>query len=150
MEQKSKKQLEYDKPTICTKCGAPLEYLGIGYYRCTECGEELKDRFCQIKEYLEAHPKATAVTVSKELGIDLSYINKLLRMGRLEIPEDSDVFIGCELCGRSIRYGRVCSSCAATAGHKIQGVAITPAEIGETPKKTDGKMRYITEEKRHH
>ena len=150
MGKKIQKKLEFDKPTACIKCGSPLEYLGIGYYRCTDCGEEMKDKFCQIKEYLEEHPKATAVTVSKDLGIDLSYINKLLRMGRLEIPEDSDVFIGCELCGRSIRYGRVCSACAIAAGHKIQGVAITASEVGESPKNGDCKMRYITEEKHHH
>lgn len=150
MEKKSLKQIELDKPTTCTICGAPLEYLGIGYYRCTECGTEVKDRFCQIKEYLEKNPKATALAVSQALGIDVSYINKLLRMGRLEIPDDSDVFIACELCGRSIRYGRVCSSCAVASGHKIQGVAITPSEVGETPKKVDGKMHYATSEKRHH
>lgn len=126
----------------CEICGGILKESGLGIYVCSQCGHEILSEFGQIKQYIEEHGASTAIQISDGTGISVTRIDKYLREGRIEIPEGSDVFIPCLKCGTDIRYGKYCPACAAQLTKQFQS-AIMSTEIGETPKKNQGKMRYI-------
>ena len=67
-----------------------------------------------------------------------------LREGRLEIPENSPIYIKCESCRCDIRSGRYCKECAAKLSKDLEGaMRMDEYEIGEVPKMKQGKMHYI-------
>ena len=93
--------------------------------------------FKKVKEYL----------AEQETKVPIHVIDKLLRQGRIEIPESEEKFLPCEKCGKDIRYGRFCPECAASLGKEIKGM-LTYGEIGEVPKKPPtGKMHFLGKEK---
>lgn len=136
-------------PTKCKQCKVTLKYMGSGCYICPSCEQIYKDDFCKVKEYLYEHPHATVVVVSEDTGVAVPIITKLLREGRLEIPEGSPIYIPCEKCGTDIRYGKYCRECAHKLSKDFKAVLISESEIGEPPKhKTgEGKMHYLTKDK---
>ena len=71
-------------------------------------------------------------------------IQKFLYQGRIEIPDGSDSYIKCQMCGADIRYGRFCPDCMAKLNKENQ----TAVYVGEKPKhKRDhnGKMHTLDE-----
>ena len=142
-KQNTTRELKWEmKPTGCSKCGGELEFRGHGEYRCKSCGNVETDDFGKVKKYLDANGPATALTISEATGVPIDRINGFLREGRVEIPENSEVYIRCEKCGTEIRFGRYCPACASKLTMELKGVF----EAGEVPKKkpnADGKMRFL-------
>ena len=58
-----------------------------------------------IREYLETHGPQNAVTIADATGVSVKTIQKFLYQGRIEIPDGSDSYIKCQMCGADIRYG---------------------------------------------
>ena len=105
----------YHVPEKCDKCGGELEYIGIGEYKCRECGNIMRDDFGKVRHYLESHEDETLLQVSKATGIDKDEIEAMVRDERLEISKHSKVFFRCKACGKPITTGIYCPECAKLA-----------------------------------
>jgi len=134
------------KPTSCEKCGGRVEYKGIGEYKCEDCKAVMYDDYGKVRNYLEENRGATQGEVAAATGVSTNTIRQLLRDDRLEVAENSAVFLHCEICGSPIRSGRYCVACekkkiladsSSSTGQKklIQG-------FGKSPHGDTGSMRF--------
>lgn len=126
----------------CKLCNGILRDLGFDTYTCSHCGQESLSDFGSIKKFLEENGASTALQISEGTGISVNRIERYLREGRIEIPEGSEIYIPCLKCNTDIRYGKYCPACAAQLTKQFQS-AILQTEIGEIPRKKQGKMRYL-------
>ncbi len=146
MDQRSK-MLVGDRPIRCQVCGGKLEYKGRGAYQCTSCGKVSLDTFGKVRTYIEEHGPSPATEISLATGVRIAVIEDYLKHGRLEIPENSEVFIKCEKCGCEIRYGRFCPECAKSLANDVKK-AFLVEDVGECPKRMSGKMRYMGKDRK--
>ena len=101
----------YHRPTKCPECGGIMKFKGCGEYRCEDCRYVEYDDYGKVRNYVEKHAGATAAQVAEATGVKQKTIRTMLKESRLEIAEGSKSFMKCEMCGASIRAGRVCSKC---------------------------------------
>lgn len=145
-KEKFEKEFLERKPNRCSKCKGRLKYIGGGYYECYDCGNKETDDFGKVKDFIDEFGPRPAVIIYEHTGVPVDIINGMLKQGRLEIPEGSKVYIECESCGCSIRYGRYCPDCIRAKTNNLKGVFFN-ADVGEKPKneppKQDGKMRFF-------
>lgn len=128
-----KEQYKLRRPLICKRCGGPMHPLYSGTYECKECKQVELDDFGKVKAYIEEHGRQPAAVLAEETGVSIETIQYLLRSGRLEIPEGSDVYISCERCGCDIRYGRYCQECMKILSGDVKK-AFFNEDAGERPK----------------
>ncbi len=133
--------LQDDSQIICPECGVFMKYTYGGRFVCEKCGAEQLNDYGKIKEFLQEHGPTNAIELSSQTGVKRSKITQFLREGKVEIPENSPIYIHCRKCGVAIRYGNYCSKCAHS--NNIQG-----AYVGEIPKyiqngDSSGKMRFM-------
>lgn len=102
---------KYNIPRVCEKCGGVMVFKGVGEYQCEDCGELAYDDYGKVRNYIEEHKGATAAQIEEAIGVSQKTIRLLLREGRLEVTEDSRMFLHCEICDKSIRSGRFCPEC---------------------------------------
>ena len=145
---KSLKNKEYKLLEVgrCENCGGILKDAGVGIYVCSQCGHETLSPFGKVKKYIQENGPDNAYNISQGTGVPVSRIDKFLREGRIEIPDGSDCYITCGMCGTDIRYGRYCPTCATKLKKELSS-ALIATEIGEVPKKS-GKMRYMSLDER--
>lgn len=136
MAERKLRHLNDETTFICSQCSTPMQYKHGGIYICTSCGEEQLNDFGKIKRYIDEHGPTNAIELSAKTGVSRSKIGEFLRLGRVEIPENSPVFIHCKSCGVAIRYGNYCSDCVHSKN--IQG-----AYVGEVAKGNHNKMRFL-------
>lgn len=129
----------------CRNCGRIFNYLA-GPLTCQRCRELLEAKFQEVKEYIRENPGVGISEVADACDVEPSQIQQWLREERLELTENSPIYLTCEGCGASIRCGRFCSQCKndVTAGFKSVLDANRPKEA---PKheftKDNPKMRYF-------
>lgn len=133
---------------VCIRCKKIFTYLGYGHYYCSICKVQDNEDFSKVKEYIYENGVASAIEVSDHTGVSLKIIEQYLKEGRLEIPENSPIFIRCEMCSVDIRSGRLCRECASRLNHATRKkMDFDDEQIGEVPKKIVGKMRFLKNEK---
>lgn len=98
-------------PQACEKCGKTLRFMGVGTYKCMECGHEMYDDYGKVRNYLDAHVGATVQEVEQATKVPRGKIRQLVRDERLEIAANSAMFLSCDRCGINIRSGRYCEAC---------------------------------------
>ncbi|BCJ95825.1 hypothetical protein acsn021_33940 [Anaerocolumna cellulosilytica] len=129
----------------CARCGGMFWYQGTGKRICSKCKKEDDEQFEIVKSYIYENLSATIMDVSKETGVRVARIKAFLREGRLVIPDNSAIFLNCEACGTSIKFGRICRTCADTLTGEIKkAMDVSEYEIGEKPNLNSGKMRFLT------
>ncbi len=128
-----------DSQFWCPECHILMQYKYAGKFVCEKCGCEQYNDFGKIKKYLDENGPTNAVELSANTGVRKSKIGEYLRLGRVEIPENSSVFIHCKSCGVPIRFGNYCANCVHSKN--IQG-----AFIGEVAKSANSKMRFLDSE----
>lgn len=101
----------YHVPRLCKECGGVMIYKGVGEYRCEDCDYLDFDDYGKVRLYIEKHRGATAAEIESAVGVSQRIIRKLLRDGRIEVAENSKVFLRCERCGKNIRSGQYCPEC---------------------------------------
>lgn len=101
----------YHRPTKCPECGGSMKFKGCGEYRCENCKYIAYDDYGKVRNYVEKHAGVTAAQAAEATGVKQKTIRLMLKESRLEIAEDSNSFMKCEMCGANIRAGRVCSKC---------------------------------------
>lgn len=127
---------------ICERCGKQVRYQGGGVYECTACGHIVLDDLGKVKDYIEKNGPASVATISAAIGVQPEVVVYLLKSGRIEIPEGSEVYVKCEKCGCDIRYGRYCQDCIKTMAGGLEAMFMT--EAGEKPKREfDGEKRKL-------
>lgn len=102
---------EYHRPRLCEKCGGVMVFKGVGEYQCEDCKALAYDDYGKVRLYIEGHKGATASEIEAETGVKQRTIRNMLKEGRLEVAPDSRAFLHCEMCGKAIRYGRLCPEC---------------------------------------
>ena len=73
------------KPSICKNCGTPLEYSGLGEYKCPDCGRKEYDSYGIVRIYLEQHPGANILQVEKNTGIPRQKISRMISEDRFSV-----------------------------------------------------------------
>ena len=127
----------------CSKCGVQMTYIYGEMFECKSCGNKELSDFGIIKEFLEKNGPRPAIVIHDKTGIPVDYINKLLREGRMEIPDGSDSYIKCQKCGTDIRYGKYCPDCMITLTKNVSQALWMP-EVGEKPKIISKKNSEIS------
>jgi hypothetical protein len=89
-----------------------MVYKGVGEYECESCGNIEYDDYGVVRNYIEKHRGATVVEISSATGISQNTINMLLREERLQVANNSRVFLKCAACGKDIVSGQYCTECA--------------------------------------
>lgn len=132
----------------CMRCRGLFVYSGIGHAICPRCREAEAREFSWVKNYVYANPGATMIEVEEATGVPIHQITEYLKAGRLEIPNNSPIFIKCEKCGQDIRSGRFCSECAHKLSAKLRKeLEFDEFQIGEKPTRpSGGKMRFLGKE----
>ncbi len=106
---------KYHTPLECELCGDTLTFMGVGEYKCDRCGHLMYDDYGIVRNYLEKHKGVTVVQIAAATGISQAQIQQMLKEERLEISDNSRVFLRCEACGKEIKSGRFCITCEKLA-----------------------------------
>lgn len=97
----------------CRSCGRIFNYLS-GAPICPACRESMEAKFQEVKEYVREHRGVSIPEVAEACDVDPAQIRQWLKDDRLEVTEDSAMFLNCESCGSPIRSGRFCERCKAS------------------------------------
>lgn len=130
----------------CRKCKKIFNYLS-GPVICPSCKDSLEKKFQEVKKYIGDHRGATMQEVAEECEVDVAQIRQWLREERLELTEESAVFLTCESCGAPIRSGRYCDACRNNIANGFENIIKSnqPPEP-KAPRKQDKenpKMRFL-------
>lgn len=101
----------YHMPRVCTECGGVMIFKGVGEYHCEDCGKVAYDDYGKVRLYLEKNPGANLMKLEQETGVSQKTIRQMLRESRIQVSENSQTFLHCEMCGTNIRFGRLCPTC---------------------------------------
>jgi len=131
----------------CRGCGKIFNYVA-GPIQCPACRDKLEAKFQEVKEYIRENPGVSIPEVSETCDVEASQIRQWLREERLQLAEDSPIYLNCEGCGANIRLGKYCEKCKLNMTHEFNNILNSRKPAQEpTPKKTDpsarGKMRYL-------
>lgn len=110
----------YNVPRTCDICGGVMVFMGVGEYRCEKCGDVGYDDYGKVRLYIEKHKGATASEVEMGTGVPQRTIRRLLKESRIEVADNSKMFLRCELCGKEIRSGRYCVECEVKVHRKME------------------------------
>lgn len=93
----------------CPECGKLFVHTERNL--CPECVRREDDDFERVRRFLRDEPQATIERVSRMTGVSEPVILRLLRHGRLTLPEGSPIALRCERCEAPIDAGRLCKAC---------------------------------------
>ena len=129
----------------CRVCGKIFNYVS-GPSTCPACRESLEAKFQEVKEYIREHKGVGITQVAEACDVEPAQIRQWLKDDRLEVTEDSALYLTCESCGAAIRSGRFCEKCKNNVTQDLKNILNTgrpkPAPKKET--KEDGaKMRFL-------
>ena len=130
----------------CRGCGKLFNYVS-GPFMCPACREKMEEKFQEVKEFIRENPGVHIHEIAEECDVDPNQIRQWLREERLEVTEDSPLFLNCEGCGASIRSGKYCDKCknALAAGFNSVLSANKPKEPQISKKEKDNpKMRFLS------
>ena len=116
----------------CSQCGSPMDYMAMGEYKCPNCRNVEYDDYGKIRNYLDEHGPTPATIIERDTGVRRVVINDYLRKGKLEINDASPIFIKCEICGKDIKFGRICAACAKNAVSRTES-RFSKDDIGDEP-----------------
>lgn len=119
----------------CKQCG---RYLNNLYKEelCPACIE--MNLFAEVKEYIRSNVVKES-DVAEHFGIPISKVRSWIKDGRIQYKmEDGKTTssVYCQICGKTIEFGTICSDCRKSAGLQV----ITRQNV---PQETDSSMRFI-------
>ena len=107
----------------------------------------MEAKFQQVKEYVRVHPGVGIPEVSEACDVEHSQIRQWLKDERLEVTEDSAIYLNCEACGKPIRCGRFCEGCKIDMTRGFKNVMRREPAPAPTNKKsnenTNPRMRFL-------
>lgn len=129
----------------CRVCGRIYNYVS-GPNTCPACRESLEAKFQEVKEYIREHKGVGITQVAEACDVEPAQIRQWLKDERLEVTEDSALYLTCESCGAAIRSGRFCEKCKNNVTQDLKNILSTGRPKPEPKKETkdDGaKMRFL-------
>ena len=130
----------------CRLCGRIFNYMA-GPITCQVCRESMEAKFQEVKEYIRTHPGVGIPEVSAACDVEPSQIRQWLRDERLEVTEDSPIYLTCDGCGGPIRSGTLCEKCKMNTAAGFRDVIQKSRPVATPPKVTKpdnkSKMRYL-------
>ncbi len=115
-----------------------------------KCREEMEVKFQEVKEFIRQNPGVGINEVSVACEVSSSQIQQWLREERLEVTENSPIFLMCEGCGANIRCGKYCDKCKnnVTSGFKQVLNEYKPKQENKSnahskDPKDNPRMRYL-------
>lgn len=94
----------------CKVCG-DLFLHNNGDVICSKCLKKDEEEFGIVKSFLWDNPKATLPQVVDNTGVSEKKIIRYIKEGRIMLADMSEVPNYCEMCGKLIAQGRICSEC---------------------------------------
>lgn len=128
----------------CRNCGRLFNYIS-GIVICPACKESLEAKFQEVKEYIREHKGAGIQEVAEACDVETAQIRQWLREERLEVTENSALFLNCESCGTPIRSGRYCDKCKTELTRDLNGI-LKDSQQSQKPvedKAQGARMRFI-------
>lgn len=128
----------------CRNCGRLFNYIS-GIVICPACKESLEAKFQEVKEYIREHKGAGIQEVAEACDVETAQIRQWLREERLEVTENSALFLNCESCGTPIRSGRYCDKCKTELTRDLNGI-LKDSRQRQKPvedKAQGARMRFI-------
>lgn len=127
----------------CRQCGQVFNYMA-GNMICPKCREEAEKKFQEVKDYLREHKGSTINDIAEACDVDPQQVRSWLRGDRLEVTEDSAVYLDCEACGAPIRSGKYCDRCKMNLA-KDFGSILDEGRRKNQPveQKKSAKMRFL-------
>lgn len=128
----------------CRNCGRLFNYIS-GIVICPACKESLEAKFQEVKEYIREHKGAGIQEVAEACDVETAQIRQWLREERLEVTENSALFLNCESCGTPIRSGRYCDKCKTELTRDLNGI-LKDSQQRQKPvedKAQGARMRFI-------
>ena len=110
----------YNRPVECPECGGVMVFKGCGEYKCEKCKYVAYDDYGKVRNYVEGHSGVTMAQAADATGVKQKTIRTMLKESRLEVADGSSVYLKCEMCGVSIRSGRVCSKCEVSYNKMVE------------------------------
>lgn len=130
----------------CRVCGRIYNYAS-GPNICPACKESMEAKFQEVKEYIRVHKGVSMTEVAEACEVEVGQIRQWLRDDRLEVTEDSALYLTCENCGAPIRSGRFCEKCKGSMTKELKDVLKSgkPQPALQKPQKEEGgaKMRFL-------
>lgn len=77
-------------PIFCERCGAKLECVSAGTYRCPACNVDYYDDFMKIKNFIKDNGPAPAITIARNTGVSKQAIECYFRDDVTISPKDGD------------------------------------------------------------
>lgn len=106
----------------------------------------MEAKFQEVKEYVREHRGVSIPEVAEACDVDPAQIRQWLKDDRLEVTEDSAMFLNCESCGSPIRSGRFCERCKNSMTRGFNEILKTN-QPEPKPKKSDSddsaRMRFL-------
>ena len=130
----------------CRMCGRIFNYVA-GPILCQVCREKMEAKFQEVKEYIRSNPGVGISEVSQACDVEPSQVRQWLRDERLEVTEDSAIFLSCEGCGAAIRSGRFCEKCKMNVTRGFNDVLKEnrpkEPELRKKDTRDPAKMRFL-------
>ncbi len=106
--------------TNCPKCGKLFARRNRPI--CDNCFKKDEETFEKARQYLKENPASDMDTVVEETGATKKQIMRWIREGRIDMMLDGDNTLKCAKCGKVIKQGRICNSCAAKLQSGLGGI----------------------------
>ena len=131
----------------CRNCGRIFNYV-VGPILCPACREKMEEKFQEVKEYIRENKGVGIMEVSEACDVDAAQIRQWLREERLEVTEDSAIFLNCESCGAPIRTGKYCDKCKNEVTRGFRDIVSANRAAQNTQQDSnhsgrDAKMRFL-------
>lgn len=132
----------------CRSCGKIFNYI-TGIPVCPLCRETMEAKFQEVKEYIREHKGVGISQVAEACDVEPAQIQQWLREERLEVTEDSPLFLNCDVCGAPIRSGKYCDKCKLNMTRELKDVLHTARGNDTQPGAAGGKgegnarMRFL-------
>ena len=128
-----------------------MVFKGVGEYHCEDCDDVDFDDYGKVRLFIEEHRGATAADIENGIGVSQRVVRRLLKDGRLEIAEGSNVYLRCELCGKEIRSGQYCPECEIKVHRNLEAkqrelMNKNARGFGFEQKGEEGQKRFRREE----
>lgn len=94
------------------ECGGSFEYVGLGVYKCSNCGNIFKNEYAIIRDFVDKYgTNYSILEISEMTGIEKRLIDLFIKDGKFVTVEKQRV---CIICHQPIPSGIYCNRCALT------------------------------------
>lgn len=89
---------------------------------CQNCWKEEEKQYETVYQFIRKRENraATIGQVEEQTGVEEEHILKFIRSGRLQITHFPNLGYPCDKCGKIIRTGKLCETCAVELRKELQ------------------------------